>query len=86
MEYDDLRYPTLKQICAERGLGGAGTRIELLKKLNADANNEPQPEIDPPRQPPEFSNWDSDGKWRRRPKNFISWEEEKRKAAEFFED
>ena len=31
--YDDLRYLQLKTLCAKRGLGGKGTRPELLSKL-----------------------------------------------------
>ena len=31
--YDDLSYPQLKRLCAERGLGGRGTRPELESKL-----------------------------------------------------
>ena len=80
MDYSDLSYPALKHECAARGLGGAGRRYELIAKLTAEENHQPQPEIDPPRPPQEFSNWDKEGKWRRRPGDFISWEEEKRKA------
>ena len=86
--YANYTYPQLKKECARLGLGGAGNRDALVAKLNAHVEAEvpeeeyvPTPEQDPPRPPAEFSNWDSDGKWRRRPKNFISWADEKRKAG-----
>lgn len=85
MDYADLSYPALKKECAALGLGGAGTRKQLLDRLNARANDEPIPEIDPPRPPQEFGNWDGEGNWRRRPKGFISWAEEQRKAEELKE-
>jgi len=33
MNYDNLTYPQLKRLCKAKGLGGAGTRIELEEKL-----------------------------------------------------
>jgi hypothetical protein len=90
MDYTTLKYPQLKAECAKRGLGGAGTAIELLTKLSEDDHNEsldvadtphfiPPPEPDATPKSPPFSNWDADGKWVRRPKDFISWADEKRK-------
>jgi hypothetical protein len=81
MDYVDMDYRALKKECAARNLGGAGKKHELVDKLLADDNDEPLPEVDPPRKESVFSNWDENGKWVRRPKDFISWEEEKRKAG-----
>jgi hypothetical protein len=85
MDFSTLSYPQLKAECAKRGLGGAGTRVELLTRL---AEDDPGWDYDPPSepdakpQPPPFSNWDEAGRWVRRPKGFVSWADEKRKWEE----
>jgi hypothetical protein len=104
MDYSDTPYRELKQICAKRGLGGAGKRLELVMKLkDADADalarkkpaqfvqqsivtEEPepvvieiQPQLDPDPIKPTFANWDENGRWVRRSKDFISWAFEERK-------
>ena len=95
--YANLSYPQLKHECARLGLGGAGNRDILVAKLAAyseaqDVPREtlpeevgleyvPTPEPIPEPPPQVFSNWDEEGKWVRRPKDFISWEDEKRKAG-----
>jgi hypothetical protein len=97
MHYNHFTYPELKKLCAERGLGGAGKREELVAKLEAydllkaeakivlretrPETEEIKPEQDPPPKSKVFANWDEDGKWVRRPKGFISWEDERRKAG-----
>lgn len=92
--YANYTYPQLKKECARLGLGGAGNRDALVAKLEAYAEAEDVPRETPPAEeyvptpepipepPPRvFANWDEDGKWVRRPKGFISWEDEKRKAG-----
>jgi hypothetical protein len=81
MDYSHFTYPVLKAECAKRGLGGAGKRPELVAKLLANDLDESRPEQDPPPRSKVFANWDEDGKWVRRPKGFISWEDERRKAG-----
>ena len=82
MDYEDMDYRALKTECANRRLGGAGKKPELVAKLLADDLAEPRSEPDAERKEPVFSNWDENGHWIRRPKGFISWAEERRKAQE----
>jgi hypothetical protein len=58
MDYAETPYRQLKQLCAKRGLGGAGKRLELVMKLrDADADKlqgrkaiilGPEPAVDMP--------------------------------------
>lgn len=81
MDYVDMSYLELKQECAARKIGGGGKRPELVAKLLVDDAG-PQTEPDAERKEPSYSNWDENGNWVRRPKGFVSWAEEKRKAEE----
>ena len=80
MNYEKFTYPQLKKECARLRLGGAGNREVLTGRLEAYASEmegySPEPEVAPERPEPTFSNWDEDGKWIRRPKDFISWADE----------
>ena len=76
MDFAELSYPQLKQECARRGLGGSGKAPVLLERL---LNDSPNPQQDPDRGKPTFSNYDKDGNWIRRPKGFVSWEDEEKK-------
>ncbi len=80
MNYSEMHYRDLKVLCAERQLGGAGTKDQLLKKLlNADAGNDPEPfqPVDRAGKPlakdfklhdtnPDSPNYDMAGRWIRR--------------------
>jgi hypothetical protein len=44
MNYNEMNYRDLKVLCAERGLGGAGKKDELLRKLiGDDQGHKPEP-------------------------------------------
>ena len=93
MDYLDWKYVDLKKECAKRNLGGGGKRDELIDKLVAHDNGMEQPklEADEPKQKhpdllpaspdPDNPNYDIAGRWRRRPMDFISWEDEALKEA-----
>lgn len=81
MSYEKFSYPQLKHECAVRGLGGSGNREVLTQRLEADDARVIEPEPIPTPKTPPYSNYDEEGKWRRRPKGFISWAEEQRKAG-----
>ena len=80
MSYEELSYRELKTECAKRGLGGAGKREDLLKKLSKDdlgipADLPPAPAAIKIAEPdPDNPNWTTDGRWRRRPKGWTGWE------------
>jgi hypothetical protein len=47
MNYDEITYVQLKRLCKQRGLGGSGTRKELLAKLEIyDTENPPADDQD----------------------------------------
>jgi hypothetical protein len=80
MIYAEMHYRDLKVLCAERGLGGAGTKDKLLEKLlKDDAGIEPEPfqKVDRAGRPmedkfslndlnPDNPNYDMAGRWIRR--------------------
>jgi hypothetical protein len=88
MDYSDWKYMDIKKECAKRELGGRGKKDDLIAKLVAHDNGEEQPTIQPeppkPKPPkvspespnPDNENYDMAGRWRRRPPDFISWEDE----------
>jgi hypothetical protein len=86
MDYLDWKYMDLKKECAKRGIGGRDKRDVLIHKLIADDSgcdpareSKPEPpEIkrEPPKPNPDNPNYDENGRWRRRPPGFISWEDE----------
>ena len=94
MDYLDWKYVELKQECAKRKLGGGGKRDELINKLvafdngmaqpklQADEPKKKHPELLPGSPDPDNPNYDIAGRWRRRPFDFVSWEDEDRKEAQ----
>ena len=77
MTYSELSYLELKTECATRGLGGSGTKDELMTKLiNDDMGLAQEPQVKPiPKGVnakdfnPERPNYDYAGRWIRRDKS-----------------
>lgn len=90
MDYLNAKYSELKTECARLGLGGGGKRDDLINKLVAHERGMEQPEVtadkplpkvkNPKIKPtdpnPENHNFDMAGRWRRRLKGWLGWDDD----------